>query len=386
MRQLIQECKALFTNSVVVITVFGGVFFYSFLYPLPYEHQIPRDQPIAIVNLDNSQISYHLERMVDATPQLQVVERIHSIERAKLDFYQGKIAGFLVIPNHFYRDLAMSHHPTLAYAGDASYFLVYGTVVEGLSQAAGTLAAKVKIQHLLSSGDALTQAKQTLSPLQNNLKPTFNARMGYVDYVVPAVFVLILQQTMVMAAGLLGGTQKQSHGYWSNSSQWALLGARTIVLVLIYYVLSAYYMGGSFHWHGVKTIAAPTNVLLLLLPFLFSTCFIGIFLGAITPSREYVTLIVLVSSMPLVFSAGFIWPIESIPQPIVWVANLFPSTPGIQGFLALNQMGAHWQQISTQWTQLWLQALFWGGLAWWQFARHGRMASTNLANDGAFSR
>ncbi|MGO1298288.1 MAG: ABC transporter permease [Vibrio sp.] len=385
MRQLLQELRALFTNSVVVITVFGGVFFYSFLYPLPYEHQIPREQPIAIVNLDNSQVSFHLERMVDATPQLQVVERIHSIEQAKQDFYQGKIAGFLVIPNRFYRDLAMSRHPTLAYAGDASYFLVYGTVVEGLSQAAGTLATQVKIQHLLSSGEALTQAKQSYSPLQNNLKPTFNARMGYVDYVVPAVFVLILQQTMVMAAGLLGGTQKHCHGYWSESSQWSLLANRTLVLVLIYYVLSAYYMGGSFHWHGVNTIAAPSNVLLLLLPFLLSTCFIGIFLGAVTPSREYVTLLVLVSSMPLVFSAGFIWPLESIPQPIVWLANLFPSTPGIQGFLALNQMGANWPQISTQWTQLWLQTLLWGGLAWWQFGRNGRATETNFANDGALS-
>ncbi|SJL83021.1 ABC transporter permease [Vibrio palustris] len=384
MRQLLNECKALFTNSVVVITVFGGVFFYSFLYPLPYAHQIPRSQPIAIVNLDKSQTSYQLERMVDATPQLHVVERVHSIEDAKDDFYNGNIAGFLVIPHHFYRDLAMSKHPTLAYAGDASYFLVYGTVVEGLSQASGTLAAQVKIQHLLNRGDALPQAKQTLSPLRNNLKPTFNARMGYVDYVVPAVFVLILQQTMVMAAGLMGGTQKHSSGYWSTASQRTLLFNRTLVLVLIYYVLSAYYFGGSFYWHGVNTLASPVELSLLLLPFLLSTCFLGIFLGAVTPKREYVTLLVLVSSMPLVFSAGFIWPMESISRPVVWLANLFPSTPGIQGFLALNQMDAAWQQVADQWTQLWLQTVLWGGLAWWQFKRNGRTLP-NIANDGAFS-
>ncbi len=35
------ELKALFTNPVVVLTVFGGVVFYSFLYPLPYAKQIP---------------------------------------------------------------------------------------------------------------------------------------------------------------------------------------------------------------------------------------------------------------------------------------------------------------------------------------------------------
>ncbi|QSA19966.1 ABC transporter permease, partial [Vibrio furnissii] len=38
-----------------------------------------------------------------------------------------------------------------------------------------------------------------------------------------------------------------------------------------------------------------------------------------------------------------------------WMSKLFPSTPGIQGFLALNQMGAEWRQIAPQWTLLWLQ-------------------------------
>ncbi|NMT50492.1 ABC transporter permease, partial [Vibrio parahaemolyticus] len=35
--QLIKaELKAVLTNPVVTLTVFGGVVFYSFLYPLPY--------------------------------------------------------------------------------------------------------------------------------------------------------------------------------------------------------------------------------------------------------------------------------------------------------------------------------------------------------------
>ncbi|QSA19964.1 ABC transporter permease, partial [Vibrio furnissii] len=33
------ELKALFTNPVVMLTMIGGVVFYSFLYPLPYSHQ-----------------------------------------------------------------------------------------------------------------------------------------------------------------------------------------------------------------------------------------------------------------------------------------------------------------------------------------------------------
>lgn len=62
--QLIKaEIRSVLTNPVVTLTVFGGVVFYSFLYPLPYSQQTPREQPIAVVNLDGSQTSLKLERM-----------------------------------------------------------------------------------------------------------------------------------------------------------------------------------------------------------------------------------------------------------------------------------------------------------------------------------
>lgn len=363
------ELKALFTNPVVLLTVFGGVVFYSFLYPLPYTQQTPREQTLSIVNLDKSQASYQLERMVDATPQVKVIQRDSTIEDAKQAFLNRKVSGILVIPEHFYKDLLLGKSPTLAYAGDASYFLVYGTIVEGLSQAGGTLAAKSKVSRLVMEGEPLSLAAQHYSATSINLKPTFNPRMGYVDYVVPAVFVLILQQTMIMAAGLMGGTQKHGNGYWSHTTPLRLILVRSIVLVAVYYLLSMYYFGASFTSHGVNTLASAGHLLLLLLPFLQASCLCGIWLGSVTPRRELVTLVVLISSMPLIFSAGFIWPLEAIPRPIIWISNLFPSTPAIQSFLSLNQMGASWDQISTQWGILWVQVFGWGALAFYQLQR-----------------
>ncbi|NRF63581.1 ABC transporter permease [Vibrio coralliilyticus] len=364
------ELKALLANPVVMLTVFGGVVFYSFLYPLPYSHQTPREQKISIVNLDQSQISFKLERMVDATPQAKVVQRGYTIESAHQAFLNGEVSGFLVIPEHFYKDLLLGKSPTLSFAGDASYFLVYGTIVEGLAQAGGTLAAQTKVSRLILDGVPLSLASELFASTKLNLKPTFNPRMGYIDYVVPAVFVLILQQTLVMAAGLMTGSQKNGSGYWSKTSPTTLLLVRLCVLTTVYYLLSMYYFGHSFTTHGVSQLASSTQLLSLLLPFLLASCAIGIWLGTIVPRRELVTLVVLISSMPLVFSAGFIWPLESIPTPITWLSQLFPSTPAIQGFLALNQMDAEWNQVSSQWSLLWLQSLFWGVIAIYSYRRY----------------
>ena len=40
-----------------------------------------------------------------------------------------------------------------------------------------------------------------------------------------------------------------------------------------------------------------------------------------------------------------------------------PSTPAIEGFLRLNQMGAEFAQVSRYWWQLWGLALLYGALA-----------------------
>ncbi|MBW3696915.1 ABC transporter permease [Vibrio sp. T187] len=363
------ELLAVLTNPVVNLTVFGGVLFYSFLYPLPYANQVSQELPISIVNLDNSKTSYQLERMVDATPQVRVIQRDHSIAVAKDALLKQTIGGFLVIPEHFYKDLLLGKSPTLSYAGDASYFLVYGTVVEGLAKAGGTLAAQAKITHLLTEGSPLSLASNQYSAFTANMKPTFNSRMGYVDYVVPAVFVLILQQTLVMAAGLIGGTQKQSSGYWEHTPTLTLLLVRLSVLIAIYYLLSMYYFGASFEMHDINRLASISTLLTLLLPFLLTSGLIGAVLGQVLPRRELVTVVVLISSMPLIFSAGFIWPVQMIPEPLVMLSKLFPSTPAIQAFLATNQMGAGWADIADKWSLMWGQVLLWSGVCWLVFRK-----------------
>jgi ABC-2 type transport system permease protein len=368
------EWRAIYTNSAILLTVFGGVLLYSFLYPLPYTQQVPRDQEVVVVNLDNSQFSRRLERMVDATPQVRLSARAHSLEEAEKIFAGEKLSGILVIPENFYRDLLFGRRPTLAFAGDASYFLVYGTVLEGMASAGNSLAAEVKINRMIMSGQPQSLATEQLSAIKLNLVPVFNPTMGYVNYVIPAVFVLILHQTLIMGVGILGGGHNEQQGagqegYWQRASPLRLLTVRVGIFVAIYWLLFMYYFGVSFIYYDIPRLAGFAELNLLLLPFLLSAAFLGICLGALLPRRELTTLLVLISSMPLIFTSGFIWPISAIPAPIVAVSQLVPVIPAIQAFLALNQMGAEFSEILPLWYQLWLCTVLYGALAWWLLRR-----------------
>ncbi len=115
------EFQSLFSSPAIVLTVFGGVVFYSFLYPLPYQKQLPREQAVLVVDHDGSALSRELVRMVDATPQVRISGRAYSEDEARQRFLDGKTAGMLIIPEGFFRDLMQGRSPVLAYAGDATF-------------------------------------------------------------------------------------------------------------------------------------------------------------------------------------------------------------------------------------------------------------------------
>jgi ABC-2 type transport system permease protein len=133
--------------------------------------------------------------------------------------------------------------------------------------------------------------------------------------------------------------------------------------MLIYIPLVAYYFGYSFSSYHISRLASITDLVTMTIPFLLAVIFVGIIIGQLIPRRELATLIILLSSLPLVFAAGFIWPVSAIPAPINALAQLAPSTPAINGFLRLNQMGASFEQVINWWGQLWLQALVYGCIA-----------------------
>lgn len=362
------ELRTLLADRAIMLTLFGGVFFYSFLYPQPYLHQLPREEAVVVVNEDGSQLSRQLEFMADATPQVKLVARASSLDEARQRMMVGEASGILHIPNHFYRDLMLGKSVTLSYAGDASYFLVYGTIAEGLAQAGGTLAAQVKVARLLSYGEALPQAAMGWNAVALNVLPVFNPTMGYVNYVVPAVFVLILHQVLLMGTGILGATQNQRSqrgeaGYWQDAPVLPLLLARTLVVGGLFVLPVSYFFGFCFDHYDIARTAEPATLWLFTLPFLLATTWFGVALGALFTRRDLPTQVVLVSSLPLVFLAGFIWPLELIPAPLNWLAQWVPSTPAIEGFLRLNQMGAEFAQVSHYWWQLWGLALLYGALA-----------------------
>ncbi|WP_434939755.1 ABC transporter permease [Shewanella sp. HL-SH8] len=357
------EWRALLADKAIVVTLFGGVVFYSVLYPLPYLHQVPTEQTIVVVDHDNSSLSRMLTRHADASAKIDIVAHANSINEAKQLIKQGHAHGLLVIPDGFRRNLLLGKGVTLSYGGDASYFLIYSAVAEGLVAAGMDAGKHVQLIGLLARGENPALAEQSVNSVNINAVPAFNPSLGYTPYVVPGLFLLILHQTLLIGTGILGAGQWRKKGYWQQVSPMAIFSARMAMFVSLYSVFSSFYIGYCFYVYQVTVLGTLAETALMMLPFLLATTAAGIALSCLFTRRDLPTQIFLLSSMPILFVAGFVWPIALIPEPLVWMSQVIPAIPAINSMLTLNQMGADWSAIMPQWLQMWLMFAVFSGLA-----------------------
>ena len=80
-------------------------------------------------------------------------------------------------------------------------------------------------------------------------------------------------------------------------------------------------------------------------------------LSGILRYRENVILIVVFTSVPLLFISGVSWPQSAIPPFWQWISWLVPSTFGIRGFVRMNTMGALLGDVRVEYVALWAQAI-----------------------------
>lgn len=352
-RSLIAEYRAIFRDGGALLVLVGALALYAFFYPIPYTPQVLKEVPLVVVDLDRSDMSRRLARMADADELLRVTASAASMSEAERLVREGRAGGVLAIPADFEKRIRRGEQASVSVYADASYFLVYRQVLTGVVESAGTLSAGIEVRRLQAQGLPLESAMKARDPLPLISRPLFNPSEGYASYVVPAVLVLILQQTLLVGIGMVAGTRRERRAVAAASGSLPTLLGRTIAYFTIYLFHALFYFGVVFRLLGFPQRASALAILLFTTPFLLAVIFLGFSLAAIFPRRETSIQVLLFTSLPAIFLAGFSWPVEALPRWLAAAASLLPSTSAIAGFLRLTQMGAALGQVRAEYLTLW---------------------------------
>jgi ABC-2 type transport system permease protein len=321
-----------------------GVAFYAIFYPQPYLNEALRDVPIAVVDRDGTQSSRDFARRVDATPDVAVAEQLPDLASAEREVYARRVSGILVIPQNFERELLHGRGSPVALYADASYFLIYQRVAGAVTAVARTVGAEIETSRLTAIGVDPAIAFAASDPMPLTAVPLFNPAGGYATYVLPAAFVLILQQTLLMGVGLLGtmpnGDSAEENDGRNRPRPTAVILGKLLAYLALEAVILPLYLIVLPILYGVPRLGGIVSILIFAVPFVLSVAGLGLVVAGVFRRPIRVQLILAAAGLPLFMVSGFSWPGEAIPPVIRLASYLVPSTSAIDGFVKLSQLGA----------------------------------------------
>jgi ABC-2 type transport system permease protein len=343
--------RVLGTRSAFTL-LFLAPLIYGIYYPQPYLNQILRKLPIAVVDNDLSDLSRQIVETLDASGALRVAVRARTLAEARTAIDRGEAFAVVDIPPGTERDVLKGITAHVPIYADATYLFVFRSTASGVATAIGTLTSNLVSRGARSDG-SLVQAKlASMSPADVLLQPIFNPVGGYASYVVPAAFILILQQTLLIGAAMLTRAALAKGG-----GAFAGVFGRGVAHLTIYLPAVALYLVVLPRIYGFSTLGHLPQLVAVAAIFLLATSFMGQAVGAWFTRPENATILLLATSLPQFFMAGFAWPREAIPDVALAFGRLFPADSAIDGLVRVNQLGASISEVAHDWFWLWCLAV-----------------------------
>jgi len=322
---------------------------YGLYYPQPYLSQILRKVPIAVVDNDLSELSRGIVQTLDASGAVRVAVQADTLAEARAALDRGEAFAVVGIPPGTQRDVLKGITAHLPIYADATYLFIFRSTGTGIAAAIDTLSSELAAGGARTDGSLVKASLAAQSPADILLQPVFNPVGGYASYIVPAAFVLILQQTLLIGAAMLTGVALAQ----ARGGAFASVLGRGIAHLTIYLPALALYFIVLPRVYGFSALGNPLQLLALASLFILATSFMGQAAGAWFKRPETPTLIFLATSLPQFFLAGFSWPREAIPAPVLAAGYIFPSDLAIDGIVRIGQLGASLWEVARDWRGLW---------------------------------
>lgn len=304
-----EEMKQVFRDEGVLIFFIIVPLAYPLLYSWIYNNEVVREVPVVVVDQSHSHLSRQFIRECDASPDVKVAYYAEDLDEAKTLVSRQVVKGVYLIPSDFSTHINRMEQAVVGVYCDMSLMLTYKAIYQ--TAVAVTQSMGAEIQTKLAGNYTVREDQITTKPLAFEDVPIFNPAGGYGNFIIPAVLMLIFQQTLVLGIGLSAGTARERNRYADlvpihkcYSSVGRIVGGKALCYLMVYMVMAAYLTMVVPRLFSFLTLIRWQDLLQLMIPYLLACVFFGMTVSCLVRYRENVMLLMVFVSLPLLFLTG----------------------------------------------------------------------------------
>ena len=355
-----QEFRTTFRDQGVLIFFVLVPLVYPLIYSFIYTNETIREVPTVVVDNSRSSLSREYLRKVDASPETSIVAYCADMEEAKLMLKDRKAYGIIYIPAHFSDDIVQGKQTQVSIFCDMSGLLYYKALLTANTNVSLAMNAAIKMER--AGNTTARQDEITAYPIVYEDVAIFNPTNGFAAFLIPAVLILIIQQTLLLGIGLSAGTAREHNQFKDlvpinrhyNGTLRIVMG-KGLSYFMVYSLVAVYILCVVPRLFSLNQIAIPGVLTLFTLPYLTACIFFAMTASIAIRNRETCMLLFVFTSVPLLFLSGISWPGSAMPSFWRYFSYLFPSTFGINGYVRINSMGATLNEVAFEYRALWMQ-------------------------------
>ena len=358
-----QEFRTIFRDQGVLIFFILVPLAYPLIYGFIYTNEVVREVPAVVVDNSRSSLSREYLRKVDGTADIHIVAYCADMEEAKLMLRDRLAYGIIYIPADFSSNILSAKQTQVSLYCDMSGLLYYKSMLLANTAVSLDMNQDIKIKQVANTTNR--QDEVTAYPIEYEDVAMFNPTNGFASFLIPAVLILLIQQTLLLGIGLSAGTAREQNRFKDlvpfnrhYRGTLRIVFGKGLSYFMVYAVISVYVLCVVPRIFSLIQIGQPATLALFMLPYLASCIFFAMTTSIAIRNRETSMLVFVFTSVPLLFISGISWPGSAIPAFWTYFSYLFPSTFGINGFVRINSMGATLSEVSMEYQALWLQTGF----------------------------
>lgn len=265
MKEIIKRTlKEMARKPVYWIGFFVLPLFMSLLLLTLMENGLPTRTPVAIVDMDHTQMSRSVTRNLNGMQMVSVDYACEDFSAARDKMQSGDIYGYFLIPQNFERDLLSGRAPVISFYTNMSYYVPASLLYKNFKITAIYTKVGVVSTVLSDAGMSSTEIKGMLSPINVVTRPLHNPELNYAIYLTNSFLPCVMQLMIFLMTCYLIGQEikygrsvqllRDARGSIVKAVFARLLPSTVIWLVMVLAMVSLMYhnfgypMNGSWGW------------------------------------------------------------------------------------------------------------------------------------------
>lgn len=377
-----RELHLIASNACLVLIIFVAPIVYPFLYNSIYMNKFERDVPITIVDFDRSELSRKFIRDLDAHELLKVSNVSQTVDEAYEQLQMLNTMGIIIIPSGFETQQKKMLQTRIHVAINNTRFMVASDINRALGDIIGQCGYRTVVETFQKAGYSSNQAIKMAEPIHPVVNNCFNITESYGDSMIAALFIIILQQSLLIGIALSIAAEREDKTVpellkRAGNSPFNIFIGKGAIYFLLYACYAVFYL--TFHTQLYKVpFSGSFGALTLLFSLLFpSMILVGLLFGSFFKTRLMALIVFMVSAYPVFLVSGYAWPFQSLPESLKYVAQLLPSTPFFSAYTICTKMGGSINDIRPQMLQMVLLASVYYILFWVRFNYLGKKMNCN---------